>query len=76
MSSVFKMSDPDERRVPPLIDPNEQSSNLDAIRTSLMREARSFDEIITFMSAETSMTVESKVTFDDFMRVVLNYCGN
>lgn len=49
MSSLMKMSDPDERRVPPLVDEGEHSKNLDIICRDISK-AGSFDEVISKMT--------------------------
>ena len=75
MSSVFKMSDPDERKVPPLTHPDEHQANLEVIRSMIIDNARSFDEILAIMGLSGSIEVQPKVSFDNFAKVVLHYCG-
>ena len=74
LSSLMRVSDPDERKVPPLVDPNEHSDNLTVIRAEVSK-AGSFDEILSKMTPPVARGSSERVTFNDFCQVIIAYCG-
>ena len=74
MSSILRKSDAEGRDVPPLTDPDEHRRNLSEIRDTLLVKAFSFEDILSKMGVARPDRL-SKVTFEDFSRVVINYCG-
>lgn len=74
MSSILRKSDGNARDIPPLTDPDEHRRNLNEIRDTLLVKAFSFEDILSQMGMARPDHL-SKVTFEDFCRVVMKYCG-
>jgi len=49
MSAILKRSDGEDRKPPPLTDPDESKRNLEVIKTELLEKAFSFEDIIATM---------------------------
>lgn len=73
MSSILRRTDPDEPR-PPLTDPDETSRISREIKATLAAKAFAFEDILAKMGIARPGAL-SEVTFEDFSRVVLDYCG-
>ena len=71
----MRRSDMAEQKAPPLTDEGEHRRNLEEIRKLVLENAFSFEDIISKMGTIVRPDLFSKVTFDDFFRVVAAYCG-
>ena len=69
MSSILRKSDPDDRKAPPLNDPNEHSINQKEIRDTFLANAQTFEDLIAKMG-KARPDRESQVTFFDFFGIV------
>ena len=70
----MRNSDVEEREVPPLTDADEHRRNLAEIKNTLLTKAFGFEDILNNMSIARPDRI-SKVTFNDFAKVVMLYCG-
>ena len=69
MSSILRKSDPDDRKAPPLNDPDEHSRNQKEIRDTFLANAQTFEDLIARMG-KARPDRESQVSFFDFFGIV------
>lgn len=74
MSELMRRSDTDDRKVPALTDEGEHRRNIQEIRDTISKQARSFEEILSQLGT-VRPDQHSKITFDDFYRAIIHYCG-
>ena len=75
MSTIMRRTDAESRQVPPLTDEGEHRRNIEEIKKTLLAKAFSFEDVLARMAVPKPGNF-SKVTFNDFSRVVLHFCGS
>lgn len=75
MTSILRRSDAEARQAPPLTDEGEHRRNIEEIKDILLAKAFSFEDVLGRMGV-SKPGHHSKISFHDFSRVVLHYCGN